>query len=115
MVELMIALAIVGLLFAFAYPSYIEYVRTSRRVDAQQYLVQQAALMERNFARLNRYPVVEDVTLKQDEFYRFSYTPSERSFILSATPQSDQGDDECGVMSVNELGQTTASLSTCWR
>ncbi|MCP4598358.1 MAG: prepilin-type N-terminal cleavage/methylation domain-containing protein [Neptuniibacter sp.] len=47
LLELMIAVLIVGLISAVAYPSYQQYITDSRRVDAQQALLSFANAMER--------------------------------------------------------------------
>jgi len=55
LVELMIVVAIIGILAGIAYPSYQESVKKSRRVDAQGTLVGLASVMERHFTENNTY------------------------------------------------------------
>jgi len=55
LVELMIVVAIIGILAAIAYPGYQEYVRRAARVDAQGALTGLAAVMERWFSDNNTY------------------------------------------------------------
>jgi type IV pilus assembly protein PilE len=55
LIELVIAVAIVGILAAIAYPSYQGYVIRARRADAQGALVSLAAAMEIYFADNNTY------------------------------------------------------------
>ena len=43
LVELMIVLIIAAIILALAYPSYIQYVRKSKRGDAQQLLMNWSA------------------------------------------------------------------------
>jgi prepilin-type N-terminal cleavage/methylation domain-containing protein len=50
LIELMITVAIVGILAAVAYPSYREYVAKSRRAEAQALLMQSSQWMERFYA-----------------------------------------------------------------
>ncbi|NYZ66145.1 prepilin-type N-terminal cleavage/methylation domain-containing protein [Endozoicomonas sp. SM1973] len=49
LIELLIVIAIVGILAAVGYPSYQEYVMRSRRADAQSALMQMANAMERRY------------------------------------------------------------------
>jgi type IV pilus assembly protein PilE len=55
LIELMIAVAIVGILAAIAYPSYQNYVKQTRRSDAQIALTQAANHQERFFTECNWY------------------------------------------------------------
>ena len=47
LIELMITVAVVGILAAIAYPSYNEHVRKTRRADARAVLLVSAQWMER--------------------------------------------------------------------
>jgi type IV pilus assembly protein PilE len=55
LMELMVVVAIVGILAAIAYPSYQEQVRSTRRADAQAALVAFAAAMERHHTQQGTY------------------------------------------------------------
>ena len=55
LIELMIAVAIVGILAGIAYPSYQDSVRKSRRADAKGALLGFANAMERYFTENNSY------------------------------------------------------------
>jgi type IV pilus assembly protein PilE len=55
LIELMISVAIVGILAAIAYPSYQDKVIKSRRTDAQGALLGFANAMERYFTENNTY------------------------------------------------------------
>jgi type IV pilus assembly protein PilE len=57
LIELMITVAIVGILAAIAYPSYMDQVRKSRRSDGQNLLLDAAAREERFFTQYNTYTV----------------------------------------------------------
>ncbi|MFY8350269.1 type IV pilin protein [Pseudoalteromonas sp. SSM20] len=116
LVEIMIVVAIIGILTALALPAYTEYVKESRRVDAQQYLLQLSGTLERNYTRLGEYPTEDSITPETSDYYAYKYSrDSDTSFTLSASPKGAQSDDKCGDLSVNQQGATTASLDTCWR
>jgi len=55
LVELMIVVAIVGILSAVAYPSYVRNIEGSRSNDAQGGLTSFANAMEKRYARQNTY------------------------------------------------------------
>lgn len=61
LLELMIAVAIVGILVSLAYPSYQSYVIRSNRADAQQTLLQLTQQAERFFTQRNSYGPEEDL------------------------------------------------------
>ncbi len=58
LIEIMIVVAIVGILAAIAYPSYQDSVRKSRRADAKTALLEVAQLEERFFSVNNQYSAV---------------------------------------------------------
>lgn len=55
LIELMIVVAVVGILAAIAYPSYKDYVLKSRRVDAKAALTEAAQRLEIFYARNGQY------------------------------------------------------------
>lgn len=55
LVEAMVTLAIIGVLGAIAYPSYLSHMERTRRTDCQGVLTNFAIAMERHFAATNSY------------------------------------------------------------
>ena len=55
LIELLIAVVIVGILSAIAYPAYQNSVKQSRRADAQGALMQLNNVLERKFTQDNTY------------------------------------------------------------
>lgn len=116
LIEIMIVVAIIGILTALALPAYGEYIKEGHRVDAQQYLLQLSGTLERNYTRLGEYPAEDTISLAASDYYAYTYTRvSDTAFMLKASPIGPQRGDECGDLSLNQQGVTSASLDTCWR
>jgi len=52
LIEVMVVVAIVGILAAIAYPSYQEHVRRANRAEARGILLEMAQLLERNYTKI---------------------------------------------------------------
>jgi type IV pilus assembly protein PilE len=114
LIELMIAVAVVGILAAIAYPSYQEHVRKARRSAAQAFMLdvvqrqQQFFLDSRSFAgsvaALNM-----TVPSNVSSYYAFTVTLDAGpppTYMLTATPQGDQAKTQ-PTMTVNSTGVKT--------
>ena len=55
LIELVIAMAIIGILASIAYPSYLDYITRARRQDGQTALLELANQMEQYYANNNTY------------------------------------------------------------
>jgi type IV pilus assembly protein PilE len=143
LIELMITVAIIGILAAIAIPSYQENIRKSRRVDAEGVLLSLANAMERHFTETSNYCNMggnggsnacedADVTYDTGEPSSFSVPASTRAFYtvtissvdsstytLSALAIGAQIDDKCGVLTLDNVGNRDAkkddvSVDDCW-
>lgn len=124
LVELMVVVAILGILAAIAYPSYTAYLVKARRTAAATCLQQQAQFMERYYTTNLTYvgapnPAVCDPDL--DGFYSFGFSgaAAARTFTLQAVPTARQPDGLCGTLTINQQGVRTesgsaASAAECW-
>ncbi|AGA91844.1 prepilin-type N-terminal cleavage/methylation domain-containing protein [Thioflavicoccus mobilis 8321] len=128
LIELMITVAIVGILAAIAYPSYQDSVRKSWRANAASCLLELAQGMERWYTGRSTYvgatvPTTGCTTEGgMGGRYDFSFTanPTATAFTLQAVPDTagPQASDDCGTLTINQLGQKGASggtVSECWR
>ena len=115
----MVTIAILGILYSVALPSYTSYIQQSRRADVQQLLLQQSAVLERQYTRVGGYP--ENFIFPVSDFYSFSYQSDARKggsdgsqFTLKATPKDAQSSDKCGALVVNQSGIKSADTEKCW-
>lgn len=126
LIELMIAVAVVGILASIAYPSYLDFVRKANRGEAQGSILELAQWMERQFTVNGTYrpggvdPTLPFTTSPKDgggTTYIFSLTTiTANTFTLTGTAQGNQANDECGNISVTQTGarSSTGSGTDCW-
>lgn len=123
LIELMIVVAIVGILSAIAYPSYQSYLMKGRRASAQTHLMdiaqrqQQYLLDARSYADLTTLNVTTPADVSQ--YYTIAITPASptTTFTVRATPKvgTQQAGDPCGVLEIDNTGaKTAAQTSGCW-
>lgn len=134
LIEIMVVVAIVGILAAIAYPSYEEYVKRGNRSEGQALLNEAAARQERFFAQNNAYvtdqddvvnlalPHTEDTTVSSSTG-KYTLTvgteDDDGGYTLTATPEGFD-DDACGDLTLNALGTRGRSgsdrtVAECWR
>ena len=121
LIEVMIVVAIIGILGSIAYPSYTEYVRKGHRASAKAALLQAAQWMERAATATGTYPVTANFPANLQAVDGNRYTVSVNSdgatFTLTATPQGAQSGDKCGNFTLTNTGTKGVSKSTvadCW-
>ena len=119
LLELMVVVAIIGLLASIAYPSYQESVAESRRTDAQGNLVTLAQHMEREFTENGNYtgaglPYDKSPRDGTDRFYTLSIVSAATTYTVQATPVNAMAGDRCGTMTLNHRGQRVAAQNDCW-
>ncbi len=132
LIELMIVVAIIGILAAIALPSYQNHVMRTRRAEAKIALMDCSARMERFFAENNTYNTatiaagnaITDL-LPNDQTTEGWYTVSisaqnGTSYTLQAAPNGTQAanDTECANFTLNNLGARgvsgTGNAQDCW-
>lgn len=127
LIELMVAVVIVGILASIAYPSYIEYVRSGGRADAVATLLQTSQTLERCFTQYSAYnntncTVTNGGTVNTvDGLYTIGVVSDATSYTLTATPASGStqaADAMCTTLTLNNLGVKgstgTATAAECW-
>lgn len=121
LIEVMIVVAIIGILAAIGYPSYQEQIAKSRRADAQRALMEAEQFMRRYFSardsfldpdgdavelpgalqrspRLDSAPTAYDIQLS-------NVTAS--TFTLTAVRTGSMANDRCGNLQVTNTGVKT--------
>ncbi|MFD1892661.1 type IV pilin protein [Ottowia beijingensis] len=122
LIELMITVAVIGILAAIAYPSYAEYVRRGHRAEARAGMLQAAQWMERAATATGTYPLTANFpdSLKKvpADRYDISLTSDGTTYTLTGTPKNSQAGDKCGNYTLTNAGvrgvSGTATVQDCW-
>jgi len=118
LIELMITVAIIGILASIAYPSYQDSVLKSRRADAKGALLGFANAMERHFTETNTYVGAPAAT--NTDYYTLAIdSATATAYGLSATPIGGQASDSCGMLKINQTNVKSAikggvAVAGCW-
>lgn len=133
LIELMIVIAIVGILASIGYPLYKDQVDSTRRTDGKTRLLEVLEAQERFYSANNNY-----TTTLTSLGYAAATVPSEEGFYgitaaqcagpialtqcisLSAAPTAGgpQTSDGCGTLSIDSRGNKgktgALTLAKCW-
>jgi type IV pilus assembly protein PilE len=117
LIELMITVAIIGILASIAYPSYQQYVLSSRRAEAQSEMLRIQLGLEKWRANNNTYSsdLANAGFTDNNAYYNYSITNTTGStYTINAAAQGAQTADSCGSLTLNQSGARTPS-SGCWK
>ena len=145
LIELMIVVAVIGILSAIAFPSYNEYVAKSRRTEARTILLEASQWMERHYSENFRYDTNTAGTAIADIFppnlarsprdtggaYTIAVSAAAaRTYTLTATRVAGgpMASDKCGNFqitntgvkgntgfSTSSFGSASAAAIACWK
>lgn len=133
LIEMMITVAVMGILMSVALPSYQSQVVRTKRASAAGCTMELAQFMERVYASNIRYDqnagaatVLPSTPCRSElsSSYTFAFTsgqPQARTFTVTATPAGVQAtrDSACGTLSIDQAGAKGVSgsntASQCWR
>lgn len=138
LIELMIAVAIIGILAAVAYPAYMQSVRKAHRADAKTALLDLAQREERYMSTANKYtddavalgynagstvtqpaqmPIVQGGTTYYMMYVTLNVAGAAPSYQAFAAPVGTQlKDTACSSYTLKSNGEQgpTGTASTCW-
>jgi len=123
LIELMITVAVIGILAAIALPSYNQYVLRAHRAEARNFLLAVAQRLEQNYTLSGSYNLTQQNVAVNDAFiaaagfavvppgggarYNISFSvgfPTAGTFQIQAVPAGGQINDPCGTLLLNQQG-----------
>ncbi|MEM5550021.1 type IV pilin protein [Pseudoalteromonas sp. NEC-BIFX-2020_002] len=126
LIELMITVAILGIIASVALPSYFEHVKRTARTEAVTALLDAANRQEQFFVDNRQYTdTLTDIgvtTPTEHGFYKITVERDNAAgtFSFTATPVAGPTlkDDECKTLTIDDTGLKTstgsADHSRCW-
>jgi type IV pilus assembly protein PilE len=118
LIELMITIAIIGVLMAIAIPSYTAYGVRAARSEAKGVMLNAASYMERFFNSNNTYagavlPTAMATSPSDGTAVKYNITVDLTSgtFTLKAVPTANFTDATCGSLTLTNLGEKGAAVS----
>lgn len=121
LIELVVVVAIIGVLASIAYPSYTQHVLSSHRVKAQADLM----MMKLHMEKMTDIEGIELISSKSGycsplipcqsdkERYEFSITYEDFGYVLHAIAINDQQEDRCPTLSIQSNGRKEPT--SCWK
>jgi type IV pilus assembly protein PilE len=125
LMELMIVVAIIGILVGVALPAYQDYGRRASRGEGRAHLLDTAAILERYYSDNNVYATAANTfapttvqTTTETGKYTITITTAGtfQTYTLTATPSAV--DPDCGNLTLASTGTRgvtgTDSVNNCW-
>lgn len=124
LIELMITIAIVGILASVAYPSYTNYVKRGARAEAMAVLLDAANKQEQYFVDNRVYTTdlaaIGVATSTENGYFTLAAKLQTGGFIITATAAAGpvKGDTVCSTLTIDETGAKNSTgsgtKSECW-
>jgi type IV pilus assembly protein PilE len=119
LVELLVTMAIIGMIAVFAYPSYEAYVVRNNRAAAQAVLLDVAQRQQQYLLDARSYATWAQITAagvtvpsNVSQFYNFDTTPlagPPPTFTATATPIGGKRQASDGTLQIDQAGVKTPS------
>ncbi|HEZ0502996.1 TPA: type IV pilin protein [Neisseria meningitidis] len=109
LLELMIAVAILGILTLITYPSYKTYIRRVRLSEVKSTLLMNAQNLERYYRQKGTFENYDQTKLKQNKYFKITLSKSPDHFTLQADPDPMTNEGETCVVTLNDGGTIAAS------
>ncbi|TXI20268.1 MAG: prepilin-type N-terminal cleavage/methylation domain-containing protein [Nitrosomonas sp.] len=121
LIELMITIAIIGIIAAVAFPSYQDHVRRSNRTVVKGILYENAQLMERFYTQNNQYTgailsITRSPKTGTAQYNLSLQAVANNTFTIQAVPTGSMAGDSCGTLTLTNTGVQGAdgSVTECW-
>lgn len=136
LIEVMITVAIIGIIAAVALPSYQDHVRRSNRTQAKALLHENAQYMEKMYTQNNQYdktvgadgiantaddgaitlPIIQSPKTGTKQYDISLLASSNNTFTLRAVPTGSMTGDTCGTLTLTNTGVRGAggNVDDCW-
>lgn len=118
LIELMIVVAIIGIISAIAYPSYQDHVEKGRVSEGRVALTSAANLMERCYSTRGTYvdcPALAAAITSESGFYSVDDDAADaNTFTLEATRAKATGSNKCGTLTLTQSGATGVTGTAPW-
>lgn len=126
LIELLIAMAVVGILSAIAYPSYVQYVVRGSRAAAQIEIQELSSMQEKIYLNANAYSANISAAYAgtasgglgktsgktDDSKYTLSVVSTGQSYTITATPVAGTAQASDGSFSISSDGSKTCGIPT---
>lgn len=122
LIELVIVVAVMGVLLSTAVPSYKSYMLRVHRTEAIRLLLQASMCQQRVRATEGYYDTNRCSPTTEPQRYKLSYDPPDTQgagFLVMATPMGAQRSDTCGSLTMDQNGNRGISeadigVIKCW-
>lgn len=124
LIEMLVVVAIIALLAAYAIPNYRQYVVQSKRAEAHAKLLEVAGMYEKFYANTNRYPTnvtgggtalsLTNAYLRWEDYRITHQNRPNNGWRLQARARGGQATDDTACLNIrfDNLGNKTPAA--CW-
>lgn len=125
LIELMIAVAIIGILAGIAYPAYLKYIIEARRSEAQSEMLKIQLALEKYRANKNNYNANLSTDLKftdTNNYYDYTITgattgstPTASVYVIRGEAQGSQATKDASCKSLTLSQSSEKGPTGCWK